>query len=122
MEEKKCVMVVEDDEALGGIISSMLDLLGFQTELANNAAKALDIIQNKPVDYYIIDLSLPDSNGIHLYKQIFSEKPEIKGKVAFTSGHEVTEELQSFMGKHQIQFLPKPFTVDHIRNIVKDWK
>jgi DNA-binding NarL/FixJ family response regulator len=44
---------------------------------AANGAEAIDNVRNKEIDVVLLDISLPNQNGIEILKQIKSEKPEV---------------------------------------------
>ncbi len=120
--ETKRILIVEDEAPLAGIMVNMLEYFNFQGEVAVNGEEALDKIKSGEFAYLIIDLSLPDLNGMELYRQIIKRHPDYRGKVAFTSGFNVTDELKKLLEKDELAFLPKPFSIDKFKEVMENWK
>jgi two-component system, NarL family, nitrate/nitrite response regulator NarL len=78
--EKIQVLIVDDHpmvlEGLKSLLSgiSYLQIAG----IATNAFEAIDTIKNTAVEVAIVDINLPDINGIELTKKIKTEYPAIK--------------------------------------------
>ena len=64
------VLVTEDEPFTLSLISAYLDSAGFQVSRASNAYETLQTIENEKIDLLVLDLSLPDENGLALLRQI----------------------------------------------------
>lgn len=117
----RSVLVVEDENDLSVVFVSILETLGFRGTVAENAEKAKLLLQKNQYDVLIIDLTLPDINGIELYKQIISTKPNYKGSVIFTSGAVAHDELNQIIQKDGNTFLSKPFSINQFKKILNHW-
>jgi DNA-binding NtrC family response regulator len=115
------VLVVEDENDLSVVFVSILETLGFRGTVAKNAETAKLLLQKNQYDVLIIDLSLPDTNGVELYKQIISTKPNYKGSVIFTSGGAAHDELNQIIQKDGNTFLSKPFSINQFKKILNHW-
>lgn len=72
------ILVVDDEFSVRRALSFMLQARGFEVCEAKNAFEALSILEDKPVHLAIIDLVLPDKNGIELAQDIKHLKPHTK--------------------------------------------
>jgi DNA-binding response OmpR family regulator len=61
------VLVVEDDEPIASALVSGLQREGFAAESAGSAAEALNAL---PADFILLDLGLPDRDGIDLFRSL----------------------------------------------------
>lgn len=66
------LFVLEDDEAIGIGLSYSLENEGYNVTLAKSVSDAINVIDNKTFDLYILDLTLPDGNGYDVCKYIKS--------------------------------------------------
>ena len=89
-------------------------------DIAVNGAIARDMLSEKDYDLCLVDIRTPIMNGKELYKHILDEHPEFKGKVIFTTGDVLDEKLLSLLNGSERPYLPKPFTPDELRAIVKE--
>jgi CheY-like chemotaxis protein len=117
---KKKILVVEDEPAICQVCLRTLTADGFEVDIAVNGAIARDMLAEKDYDLCLIDIRTPIMNGRQLYKHILDEHPEFKGKVIFTTGDVLDEKLTSLFDGSERPYLPKPFTPDELRAIVKE--
>lgn len=70
MNEKKTVLIVEDEPQMVGVISYAFQVAGYETQIAYNARQATDHLSNYHIDLVILDVMLPGSSGLDLCQQI----------------------------------------------------
>jgi two-component system OmpR family response regulator len=70
MMESRTAVVVEDDRDVGDAISSLLDLAGFDVDVARTGAEALSLIAEVQPDLVTLDLTLPDIDGVEVCRRI----------------------------------------------------
>jgi len=58
---KKTIMIVEDDPAISEMLSINLSKEGYDVLTAGSADEALKVIEEKDVDFFIVDIMLPGS-------------------------------------------------------------
>jgi DNA-binding response OmpR family regulator len=116
----KKILVVEDEPAICQVCLRTLTADGFEVDIAVNGAIARDMLAEKDYDLCLVDIRTPIMNGRELYKHILDEHPEFKGKVIFTTGDVLDEKLTSLLNGSERPYLPKPFTPDELRAIVKE--
>lgn len=96
MGEKSNILIVEDHELTRFALKTMFSEADFLGELyeAESAEKGLEIVENNKVDLIVMDLGLPNMNGIETTKQIRSTNKDIK-VVVLTSHNDEKEVLNS---------------------------
>ena len=67
---KQRILIVEDEEFVQALLAAFLEKEGFVTALANSGKKMFAILDKDPVDLILLDLSLPDEDGLTLTRQI----------------------------------------------------
>jgi len=70
MNNKKQILCVEDDAAILMPLRYALEREDWQVTWANSGLQAIDFIQQKPFDFIILDVGLPDLNGFDVCKKI----------------------------------------------------
>jgi len=117
--EKKRILVVEDEPAICRVCSRTLAGEGFEVDIAANGGLAEGMLKGyKDYDLVFIDIRTPVMNGKQLYKCIAEEHPELAGRVVFTTG-DITGDIKGFLDKSGRPYLPKPFTPDELKAIIK---
>ncbi|CAK7038772.1 DNA-binding response regulator [Tissierella sp. P1] len=72
MENKHVIMIVEDEEAISEFISVKLELQGYRTLKAVNGQEAISLASSHCPDLILLDLGLPDMDGMEVIESIRS--------------------------------------------------
>ncbi len=83
--ETKRVLLVDDEEKLLKSIAQRLTVLGFIPHTATSGLQAIDIATNNPIDLAIVDLQMPDMNGLVTITKLKEVKPGLK--TVLLTGH-----------------------------------
>jgi DNA-binding response OmpR family regulator len=102
------VLVVEDSQYLSDAFRIMLERSGFRVSVAGNIAGALAL--EEQVDVLLLDLSLPDGDGISLLARLHASGRAPRGSVALT-GHDDPITRQRCLSAGCAQVLVKPVAV-----------
>jgi DNA-binding response OmpR family regulator len=78
MNENPDLLIVEDDDRLAQLIQAYFMRAGFNTEVVSQGAEAITRCRQKPPDLVLLDLMLPDMDGIAVLRQI---RQQYQGKV-----------------------------------------
>ena len=116
----KRILVVEDEPAISNVCQRVLTDEGFEVEIAVNGKMAQDMLEEKQYDLCLIDIRTPVMNGRQLYQCIQEKHPKLIDRVIFTTGDVTGGDTQSFLEQTGRPFLPKPFTPDELKTIVKE--
>lgn len=108
----KLILLVEDENNLASVIKLNLELEGYSVIIADNGQKSVDIFKSQNPDLVILDIMLPELNGIEACKQmkkINSETP-VLFLSAKSSGGDKIEGLKSGGD----DYLTKPFNLEEL--------
>ena len=114
------IMVVEDEPAISDVCQRVLTSKGFEVDIAVNGRIAQDMIEEKQYDLCLVDMRTPVVNGEELYQWLKEKHPQLASRVIFTSGDVVGRETQNFLEQATRLFLPKPFTPDELKTIIRE--
>ena len=114
------IYVVEDDDAIARLVVAALHEFGFSTTVFRNGATALRRLQTERPDLCVIDLGLPDMDGIELLRQIAAVSSS--GMLILTGrGHTVDRVMGLELGADD--YMVKPFEprelVARVRSILR---
>ena len=112
------ILVIEDEAGVRKLAVSVLRSRGYEVEEAEDGEEALDIINAKPggFDLVISDVVMPGMNGPTLIKQARDKLGH--ARVIFISGY-AEQELAKQLDDRAVSFLPKPFSVRQLSELVK---
>ena len=71
---KGTILVIEDDKAIQNLIATTLEINNYNYQTASNATEGILKFTSYNPDVLILDLGLPDSDGIHVIKKIRDRK------------------------------------------------
>ncbi len=116
----KRILLVEDEPAICQLCQIVLTGEGFEVDIAVNGKVAQDMIEEKQYDLFLFDIKLPVVDGRELYQWLKEKHPKQISKIIFTSGSVLGEDTQLFVEQTGRPFLPKPFTPDELKAIMRD--
>jgi DNA-binding response OmpR family regulator len=118
--KNKIILVVEDEPAICQVCLRTLTAEGYEVDIAVNGAIAEKMLGGKDYDLCLIDLRTPIMNGKQLYQLILERHPRMADKVVFTTGDVLGDKLEALIGDAKRPYLPKPFTPDELRTVVRE--
>ena len=116
----KKVLIVEDEPPISRVCERVLTGEGLEVDIALNGKIAQEMIEKKNYDLCLIDMRTPPMNGKELYYWLKEKHPQMAEGVIFTTGDVMGEEAKGFLEQAAKPFLPKPFTPEELRAIIKE--
>jgi len=119
---KKHILIVDDQVLILFSLAEMLKSGSVEVATAGTARKALETVAAFPAyNLCLIDLGLPDMNGIQLIKEIKKISPASRfiimtGK--YYSEQDLTENLPDAAGIGPCRLITKPFNLDEVMEII----
>jgi signal transduction histidine kinase len=112
------VLVVEDDEAVAGIVTEMLDQLGHRPLHVGSVAAALGVLSSdQRIDLVFTDVLLPGGgSGLDLAREI--TRRELHVPVVLTSGY--GGGVTSRLAAANLPFLRKPYRIEALKMVIDD--
>lgn len=104
------VLLVEDDAIVAEGMIVLLEDRGFHVDWAGTGGEALSLIPRCAPDVVVLDVGLPDIDGIELYGRIVKKWPRLP--VIFSTGHGDMASLEAELPPPHPQCLLKPYTVE----------
>lgn len=101
----RCVLVIEDDITLNGLLVEQIGRLGYEALGAGSRAAALDLLAGRRVDLAILDLRLPDTDGLTFLPELREYCPAI----VLTAQGSIDQAVQAVRAG-AADFLVKPAT------------
>ncbi|MCA2005252.1 MAG: response regulator, partial [Ignavibacterium sp.] len=74
-ESKPKILVVDDEKGLRIGVPRLLDMEGYEVDVAENGTEGIELGTNNEYDLAIIDLKMPDIEGIEVLKKIKEKHP-----------------------------------------------
>ncbi len=113
----RTILVVDDNESILRVLDIGLREYGYTILMAKNAVEAINIAHNKKIQFALIDICLPDRNGIELSDEIRKNNPGVI--VVFITGYPGIESSIEALRHHAYDYLVKPFKIMQVVAIIE---
>ena len=103
------VLVVDDDPEIVTFLSTLLELEGIESSVATSAAAALEQLQQGRPDLVLLDIAMPDRDGIDLCKELKSDPRTAEVPVFVVSARPGKDVVERALAAGAEEFIRKPF-------------
>lgn len=114
--DKARILVIDDEPRIRDACRMVLEETGAEVAVAENGTVGLAMIGERHFDLVLVDLMMPVLSGFEVLAQIKEEHPDTV--VVVITGYATLEHSIEAMKKGAFDFIPKPFTPDHLRVVV----
>ena len=112
------VLIVDDEKNILLTLSQSLELAGYRTELAQSGQLALDVASARPVEAVLLDVRLPDLDGLLVLERLLVLRPSLP--VVMMSGHATIDTAVRATQLGARDFLEKPISRDRLLLALKN--
>lgn len=114
------ILVLDDEKVFGKEIKEFLDGEGFTVLTAERPSEAFNILSKNRIDILILDLRLPEMDGLQVLAKVKEEYPDIE--VIMITGHGDMDAVINAMRLGAVEFFPKPFRLLDMRAAIQRTK
>lgn len=113
----KTILIADDDKAIRTVLSRAFGREGYDVRLSSNAATLWRWVSNGEGDIVILDVMMPDDNGLDMLIRIKKIRPELPVIIMSAQNTLMTAVKAAENGAYE--YLPKPFDLDELLTVVK---
>lgn len=106
------VLIADDDRAIREALARALELEGYQVDLASDGASALEAIRTARPDVAILDVMMPNIDGLTAVRVLRSERDRLP--VLMLTARTETHDRVAGLDAGADDYLPKPFDLDEL--------
>ncbi len=106
------ILIVEDERKVGRFVERALTEQAYTTSVANSCAAARDALAESPYDAVVLDLGLPDGDGLDLLREWRASG--FNEPVLILSARDAVQDRIRGLNLGADDYLPKPFSVDEL--------
>lgn len=115
--EKICILLVEDDPALSIVLTDYLELMHYQVFFAKDGKEGLKIFSKNKIDLCLLDVMLPKLDGFSLATAIRQQNKAIP--IIFLTAKALKEDRLKGFYHGCDDYITKPFSVDELNMRIK---
>lgn len=111
------ILIVEDEKILNNTINKSLKDAGYEVESAFDGFDAMEMIEIESYDLIVLDLNLPNMDGMEILKNL--RKEDVETKVLILSARSQIQDKVEGLDAGANDFLQKPFHLDELKARVR---
>lgn len=118
MAEKETILIVDDDESTCKSLALIFKKKGFETECAGTGAEAKEKIAGKFFNLALLDIKLPDMEGVELIPQLKETHPDTV--IIMVTAHASLETAVRAINEGASSYITKPLDMDDVLSTIRE--
>ena len=115
----KSVLLVDDNQINLKLATELIRLWGHEVTPVNHGSKALELFCNQTFDLIILDIQMPDIDGVSLLHMMRKHKPDDQTPVVALTANVLNDEAGRLISLGFDYFLGKPIDEDKFRGLLR---
>jgi len=115
--ENHRVLIIDDERPVLMTLEALLKRHGYQVETAPTAAQGLKVLKSKSPALVLLDLRLPDADGLEMLDRIKNELPEVQ--VIILTAHDSLHNAIESIKRGAFHFIRKPYAPEELLSLVE---
>ncbi|CAA9222313.1 MAG: Response regulator of zinc sigma-54-dependent two-component system [uncultured Chthoniobacterales bacterium] len=115
--DNRRILIIDDERPILLTLEALLGRHGYQPETAATAAYGLRVLKNNPPALVLLDLQLPDADGLTMLDQIKQEHPETQ--VIILTAHDSLSNAIESIKRGAYHFISKPYAPEELLSLVE---
>src|SRR5262245_48695847 len=111
------VLIIDDERPVLMTLEALLTRHGYKVETASTAAQGLKLLRSKPSTIVLLDLQLPDADGLETLDQIKTQVPETQ--VIVLTAHDSLHNAIESIKRGAYHFISKPYAPEELLSLVE---
>ena len=118
MDKTARILIVDDDENIRKVLAAILEDEGYSVESVDTAKKGIEKSETDFFNIALLDVRLPDMEGIELLAKLRETKPKMR-KIIIT-GYPTLQNAVGAVNKGADAYVMKPFDVEKMLKTIKE--
>ena len=118
MRKKPTILVVDDNENLCKVMSTILKHKGYSVTTAKNGLEAIEIMHNTPHTIVFMDIKMPLVDGIDTYLAI--KDMGYRTKTVLMTAYTSEERIKHYMNNGIYDIIFKPIEINRILKLIEE--
>ena len=111
------VLIIDDERPVLMTLEALLKRHGYQVDTAPTATQGLKALKSKPPTLVLLDLRLPDADGLEMLDRIKTELPQVQ--VIILTAHDSLHNAIESIKRGAYHFISKPYAPEELLSLVE---
>ncbi len=112
------ILVVDDSPATIKFVAFTLRSKGYEVLKAYDGMEALEVIAREPLDLILLDIMMPEMNGLDVLEQVRTKFPHKDVPVILVTSEKSPEDIERGLGLGATDYIAKPFKPHELLEVV----
>ena len=110
------ILIVDDDPEVRMATRDFLASKGYEVAVAAGGREALRLVLASPVDVVLLDVAMPDMDGLETLKRLVAAHPDLP--VIMVTANADIEITSKVLQLGAADYVPKPFDLDYLEQAI----
>src|SRR6266699_2691342 len=115
--ENRRILIIDDERPILMTLEALLERHGYQVDTAPTAAQGLKLVKSKSPALVLLDLQLPDAEGLEMLDRIKTELPDMQ--VIILTAHDSLHNAIESIKRGAYHFISKPYGPEELLSLVE---
>ena len=115
--ENRRILIIDDERPILLTLEALLQRHGYQVDTAPTASQGLNLLKSKSPALVLLDLQLPDAEGLEMLDRIKTELPEMQ--VIILTAHDSLHNAIESIKRGAYHFISKPYAPEELLSLVE---
>ncbi len=115
--DSRRILIIDDERPILMTLEALLGRHGYHPEVAGNAAAGMRLLEKNSPALVLLDLQLPDADGLHMLEQIKNDHPETQ--VIILTAHDSLNNAIESIKRGAYHFISKPYAPEELLSLVE---
>jgi two-component system, NtrC family, response regulator HydG len=112
------ILLTDDNTEFSLNLKDILEVKGYEVFIANDGFSALEFVKHNPVDLVLMDIKMPEMNGVETFKKMKFSSPDIP--VIMLTGFALEELIRESIQHGVYGCLSKPLDFDELFSTIEN--
>jgi len=118
--KKESVLLVDDEQEFTQVLAQRMESRGAEVDTAATGHEAVEKVKSKSYDAVILDLAMPEMDGIETLKRLLEDNPNLQ--VILLTGHATLPKGVAAIKLGAMDFLEKPAEIQKLMEKIQQAK
>ncbi|MDA3129392.1 response regulator [Aliibacillus thermotolerans] len=115
------ILIVDDQDGIRSLLKALLSEEGYEVLEADNGDTALQLLETETIDLLLLDLKMPDRDGIDILMERKQRKLAEKTTVILITAYEEVGMVEEAKKLGAVSCILKPFDIDKLKETLRTY-